>query len=143
MKPRYKSLLPQRLALHGPAFKMTDIMLESFQLQVSWGPWLGCGRGGSCLESKQPSALPTRSPLFLPPQDGLKRCVNIIDVVHAATALLECGSLAGKDDLPSPSAHVDKFWQCYHALSWGSDGGELRRGLDLAKRVQKALIRYE
>lgn len=69
--------------------------------------------------------------------------MNIIDVVHAATALLECGGLAGKDDLPSPSAHVDKFWQCYHALSWGSDGGELRRGLDLAKRVQKALIRYE
>ena len=41
-------------------------------------------------------------------QDGLKRCVNAVDMVHAVAALLECGSRKG------PSAnfgdHVDKFW---------------------------------
>jgi hypothetical protein len=41
-------------------------------------------------------------------QDGLKRCVNAVDVVHAVTALLECGSKK------APSAnfgeHVEKFW---------------------------------
>lgn len=50
MKPRYKTLLPQRLALHGPAFKMTDIMLESFQLQVGTGLCLECGRNYSRLQ---------------------------------------------------------------------------------------------
>lgn len=33
--------------------------------------------------------------------------------------------------------------RAYHALSWGSDMGELRRGLDLAKKVQQALINGE
>uniref|UniRef100_A0A1D2AER3 Cell division control protein 45-like protein n=1 Tax=Auxenochlorella protothecoides TaxID=3075 RepID=A0A1D2AER3_AUXPR len=104
MKPRYKAALPERLAQHAPAFRMADVMLDSFQLQ-----------------------------------DGLKRCVNIIDVVHAATALLECGT---KNETATPGAadHVDKFWRCYHALSWAHDQGELRKGLELAKRVQKALI---
>lgn len=39
MKPRYKDVLPQRLALHGSAFRMADIMLDSFQLQVD--NWMG------------------------------------------------------------------------------------------------------
>jgi hypothetical protein len=30
--------------------------------------------------------------------------------------------------------------RAYRALSWGDDQGELHRGLDLAKRLQKALI---
>ncbi|PSC71473.1 cell division control 45-like protein [Micractinium conductrix] len=71
-------------------------------------------------------------------QDGLRRCVNAVDLVYAVTALLECGSKKG------PAAHfgdhTDKFWRAYHALSWGSDGGELRAGLDMAKKVQRALV---
>ena len=70
-------------------------------------------------------------------QDGLKRCVNAVDVVHAATALLECGAGRGG---AAAGDQADKFWRCYAALSWGEDGGELRRGLELAKRVQRALI---
>lgn len=30
--------------------------------------------------------------------------------------------------------------RAYHALSWGGDADELRRGLELAKKVQQALI---
>lgn len=71
-------------------------------------------------------------------QDGLQRCVMAIDAVLAVTALLECsgppGVAAGMDDQAS------KFWRAYHALTWGDDKGELHRGLDLAKKVQRALI---
>ena len=130
-------------------------------------------------------------------QDGLKRCVNAVDLVHAVTALLECGSRKGP--VTNFGDHVDKFWwvkmgggyrtvccgvnmywagrakdaslqmlhthvlaplppadvvsanamlscpgrRAYHALSWGSDDGELRRGLELAKKVQQALINGE
>lgn len=41
-------------------------------------------------------------------QDGLKRCVNAVDLVHAATALLECGSRKGPAS--NFGDHVDKFW---------------------------------
>lgn len=103
MAPKYRHSLADKLAVHAPAFRMTDVAFKSFQLQ-----------------------------------DGLKRCVNAVDLVHAVTALLECGTRKG------PSAnfgdHVDKFWRAYSALSWGSDCDELRRGLDLAKKVQQALV---
>ena len=33
--------------------------------------------------------------------------------------------------------------RAYHALSWGCDAGELRRGLDLAKKVQQAIVNGE
>lgn len=33
--------------------------------------------------------------------------------------------------------------RAYSALSWGSDCDELRRGLDLAKKVQQALVNGE
>lgn len=41
-------------------------------------------------------------------QDGLKRCVNAVDLVHAVTALLECGSRKGP--ATNFGDHVDKFW---------------------------------
>lgn len=31
----------------------------------------------------------------------------------------------------------------YYALSWGNDRGQLRRGLDLAKKVQQAIVMGE
>jgi hypothetical protein len=31
----------------------------------------------------------------------------------------------------------------YYALSWGNDRGQLRRGLDLAKKVQQAIVNGE
>jgi cell division control protein 45 len=103
MAPRYRHILQEKLEMHAPAFRMSDVTFKSFQLQ-----------------------------------DGLKRCVNAVDLVHAVTALLECGSRKGP--LTNFGDHVDKFWRAYHALSWGSDDGELRRGLELAKKVQQALI---
>lgn len=41
-------------------------------------------------------------------QDGLKRCVHAVDLVHAVTALLECGSRKGP--VTNFGDHVDKFW---------------------------------
>ncbi|EFN58772.1 hypothetical protein CHLNCDRAFT_50260 [Chlorella variabilis] len=82
--------------------------------------------------------LELHAPAFRMSDDGLKRCVHAVDLVHAVTALLECGSRKGP--VTNFGDHVDKFWRAYHALSWGSDAGELRRGLDLAKKVQQALI---
>lgn len=103
MAPRYRLSLPDKLEVHGPAFRMGDVAFKSFQLQ-----------------------------------DGLKRCVTAVDLVHAVTALLECGSRKGP--ATNFGDHVDKFWRAYHALSWGDDSGELRRGLELAKKVQSALV---
>lgn len=40
----------------------------------------------------------------------MKRCVNAIDVVHAATALLECASSAHAAEAQGAGDHVDKFW---------------------------------
>lgn len=37
MRPRYKASLPEKLAQHGPAFRLADVMLDSFQLQVGHG----------------------------------------------------------------------------------------------------------
>ena len=43
---------------------------------------------------------------------------------------------------PEQTAHfVAPPRRAYYALSWGDDEGELRRGLELAKRVQRALVR--
>lgn len=58
----------------------------------------------------------TRLPSLPPPlppcpcftQDGLKRCVNAVDLVYAVTALLECGSRKGPAS--NFGDHVDKFW---------------------------------
>ena len=158
------------------------------------------GLGGGVLWAHQPNPCVCFAPPP-PPQDGLRRCVNAVDLVYAVTALLECGSKKG------PAAHfgdhTDKFWwvaggglaggkvaaagagaaagrgggcgeeagagwmcragclvrfaqpcltllcnrctcrRAYHALSWGSDGGELRAGLDMAKKVQRALVNGE
>lgn len=40
----------------------------------------------------------------------------------------------------SPSPGLPLSRRAYGALSWGSDCDELRRGLDLAKKVQQALV---
>jgi hypothetical protein len=78
-------------------------------------------------------------------QDGFNRCVMAVDTVHAATALLESGAVRRKegeeDTGDGLEDHRDRFWRCWKALSWRDDGGELRRGLELAKKVQTALIR--
>jgi hypothetical protein len=34
MAPRYRNILQEKLELHAPAFRMTDITFKSFQLQV-------------------------------------------------------------------------------------------------------------
>lgn len=76
-------------------------------------------------------------------QDGYKRCVMAVDVVHAVTALLESGAARrSRDDTPSPagSDHRDRFWRSWNALSWRDDNGELRKGIELAKKVQIALV---
>lgn len=74
-------------------------------------------------------------------QDGFNRCVMAVDVVHAATALLECGG--NKSFVESRFGrlpHVDRFWKCWQALGWNNDSNELRRGMELAKRVQSAIV---
>ena len=73
MAPRYRASLQEKLEVHAPAFRMSDVTFKSFQLQ-----------------------------------DGLKRCVNAVDLVHAVTALLECGSRTGP--ATAFGDHVDKFW---------------------------------
>ena len=148
MKPSYRRKLQEQLALHGVSYNLGDAIFKSFQLQ-----------------------------------DGYRRCVMAVDVVHAATALLESGSVrgvsctggsngstkasnpttntntntAGGGDANGTTAdaddnnnnnnnahhsldHRDRFWRCWNALSWKDDDGELRRGIELAKKVQKALV---
>jgi hypothetical protein len=34
MAPRYRHSLPEKLALHAPAFRMSDVTFKSFQLQA-------------------------------------------------------------------------------------------------------------
>ena len=76
-------------------------------------------------------------------QDGYNRCVMAMDVVHAATALLECGTQQNPGDaMPQqavPSPHIARFWKCWSALSW-NDSRELKKGIDLAKKVQSSLV---
>jgi cell division control protein 45 len=117
MKPLYKAKLEEQLALHGVSYGLGDAIFNSFQLQ-----------------------------------DGYSRCVMTVDVVHAATALLEsgavrrpregsAGSTSTEDDAPNALGdHRDRFWRCWNALSWRDDDGELRRGIELAKKVQRALV---
>lgn len=71
---------------------------------------------------------------------------------HTPARLLAAGWAAGVGsrgpcaiglDLTLTCAAVVPRRRAYHALSWGSDAGELRRGLDLAKKVQQALISGE
>ncbi|KAI8103739.1 hypothetical protein M9435_006267 [Picochlorum sp. BPE23] len=70
-------------------------------------------------------------------QDGFNRCVMAVDIVHALSALLECGSRKSETD---GSSHIDRFWRCWNALSWSNDSKELRKGLELAKKLQTALV---
>jgi cell division control protein 45 len=71
-------------------------------------------------------------------QDGFNRCVMAVDLVHAISALLECGGASGQDG--AQLGHVDRFWRCWNALSWSNDSKDLRRGLELAKKLQSALV---
>lgn len=117
MKPRFREKFEEQLALHGVSYALEDAIFRSFELV-----------------------------------DGYNRNVMAVDVVHAATALLEsghvrrsregsAGSTSTEDDTPNDiSDHRDRFWRCWNALSWRDDDGELRRGLELAKKVQKALV---
>lgn len=77
-------------------------------------------------------------------QDGFNRCVMAVDVVHAATALLECGARCGANELLGQDMdrmqHIERFWRCWSALGWGNDSSELRKGIELAKKVQSALV---
>ncbi len=52
------------------------------------------------------------------------------------TWLAACGRAHQPANLPTRR-------RAYHALSWGSDDDELRQGLELAKKVQQALINGE
>ena len=70
-------------------------------------------------------------------QDGFNRCVMAVDLVHALSALLECGN---KRSDGQDSTYIDRFWRCWRALSWSNDSKELRRGLELAKKLQAALV---
>lgn len=71
-------------------------------------------------------------------QDGFNRCVMAVDLVHAMSALLECGCKASDDGHP---IHVEAFWKSWEALGWTNDSQkDLRRGLELAKRLQTALV---
>lgn len=70
-------------------------------------------------------------------QDGFNRCVMAVDLVHALSALLECG---GRKSDGQESSCIDRFWRCWGALSWSNDSKDLRRGLELAKKLQAALV---
>lgn len=111
MKPRFREKLLEQIRSHGSTFNLADAIFKSFQLQ-----------------------------------DGYARCVMAVDVVYAITALLESsdGYVATEQGTSLPRdnfvEHQDRFWRCWNALSWRNDCGELRRGIELAKRVQKALI---
>jgi hypothetical protein len=48
-------------------------------------------------------------------QDGFTRCVMAVDVVHAATALLECGAVRrgrgeAEEAAEARGDHRDRFW---------------------------------
>ena len=117
MKPTYRVKLEEQLAMHGAEYNLNHAIFHSFQLQ-----------------------------------DGYSRCVMAVDVVHAATALLESGNVrrhregsvgssSSEDDTANALGdHRDRFWRCWNALSWKDDDGELRRGIELAKKVQRALV---
>lgn len=70
-------------------------------------------------------------------QDGFNRCVMAVDLVHAISALLECGNKRSDEQ---DSTYIDRFWRCWRALSWSNDSKDLRRGLELAKKLQAALV---
>lgn len=135
MAPRYRHSLQEKLELHAPAFRMNDVTFKSFQLQARqggsvagrvpqrgralWGaraawPSMPAGAADARACSDAASTGCTRAPTYSlntlpsPVQDGLKRCVNAVDLVHAVTALLECGSRKGP--VTNFGDHVDKFW---------------------------------
>lgn len=110
MKPRFRVRLLDQIREQGATFNLNDAIFRSFQLQ-----------------------------------DGYARCVMAVDVVHAITALLESSnSTKGVDGMAprdsEPTDHEERFWKCWNALSWRDDRGELRRGIELAKKVQQALV---
>lgn len=114
MKPRFRLRLSEQLTMHGSAYNLADAIFKSFQLQ-----------------------------------DGFKRCVMAVDAVQAATALLEsaptrpiAGSAValGNATNETQTTHRDRFWRAWNALSWRDDAGELRKGIELAKKVQRALV---
>ena len=71
-------------------------------------------------------------------QDGFNRCVMAVDLVHAVSALLECGPRTSDDD---HATHVERFWKSWEALGWTNESQkDLRRGMELAKKLQMALV---
>ena len=71
-------------------------------------------------------------------QDGFNRCVMAVDLVHATSALLECGPKTADDE---HSTHVERFWRSWEALGWTNESHkDLRRGMELAKKLQMALV---
>ena len=71
-------------------------------------------------------------------QDGFNRCVMAVDLVHAMSALLECGPKTAEDE---HSTHVERFWKSWEALGWTNESQkDLRRGMELAKKLQMALV---
>ena len=76
-------------------------------------------------------------------------CVKMYWASRAKDASLQMLHTHALAPLPPPDmVSANAMLSCphrraYHALSWGSDDGELRRGLELAKKVQQALINGE
>jgi cell division control protein 45 len=71
-------------------------------------------------------------------QDGFNRCVMAVDLVYAMSALLECGPKTSDDD---HLTHVERFWKSWEALGWTNESQkDLRRGMELAKKLQMALV---
>ena len=90
---------------------------------VTTAPTLHVHRSDLLLLPACPRACPLPACLPACLQDGLKRCVNAVDLVHAVTALLECGSRRGP--VTNFGDHVDKFWWvppaaacCLHPMVW-------------------------
>ncbi|KAK9808923.1 hypothetical protein WJX72_006468 [[Myrmecia] bisecta] len=69
-------------------------------------------------------------------QWGYNCHLTATDAVHAATALLES---SGKANAAVPDAADDKFWRAWRAIGV-RDGGELKAGLELSKKLMRATL---
>lgn len=82
MAPRYRHSLQEKLEMHAPAFRMSDVTFKSFQLQASGQPGRLsegggrlCGAGTSWLAGPPWSAPASAShTLTLPPAPALPSC---------------------------------------------------------------------